>query len=419
MHKTYAITHKGLYQLNYICRLPFSSFLKSIDKPEFQVYNSIMVWLTKPELNTGLDRDQVTPLFYQLVNVLRDSVKEMEDGSRFFTERELSLQYGVSRGTVVRAVNQLVDEGYLYRIQGKGTFVRQKIVPSKSHNILLILPKTIREYIVQKDYVVAETLQGIIDEANRSGKLLLVVVPKGIDETVFCIDRMKDDLVDGVALLSYKGLSDIVAVTEREKIPFVLVAVKNGAYYNKNNVLAKEADGVKHATQYLISLGHEHIAFLGPRIPDHAPTADRYLGYEQAMTEAGLPVTDARHERALGIYNEEKVAELFEGGAHPTAIVAANDDIAMGVINTIKQKGLSVPGDVSVVGYDDIPSSGTFVPSLTTVRPPSYNMGCEAVNHLVSLIDSGYSMQGNWLLNTELVVRKSCAPPKSCINVSA
>ncbi|MFA6666312.1 MAG: GntR family transcriptional regulator, partial [Armatimonadota bacterium] len=109
--------------------------------------------MTKPELNTGLARDQVTPLFYQLVNVLRDSVKEMEDGSRFSTERELSLQYGVSRGTVVRAINQLVDEGYLYRIQGKGTFVRQKIVPSKSHNILIILPKPIREYIVQKNYI--------------------------------------------------------------------------------------------------------------------------------------------------------------------------------------------------------------------------------------------------------------------------
>ncbi|HAH86683.1 MAG TPA: hypothetical protein DCL60_04870, partial [Armatimonadetes bacterium] len=353
-----------------------------------------MAWLTKPELNTGLARDQVTPLFYQLVNVLRDSVKEMEDGSRFSTERELSLQYGVSRGTVVRAINQLVDEGYLYRIQGKGTFVRQKIVPSKSHNILIILPKPIREYIVQKNYIMADMLQGVMDEASSSSKLLMVNLPKGANETVFCIDRMTDSLVDGVVLLAYQGLSDIFAVAEREKIPFVLVNIKSNTYYNRNNVLAKETEGIKHATQYLISLGHKRIAFLGPRVLGVASIADRYLGYEQAMAEAGLPVTDARHELALGIYNEEKVAELFESSEQPTAIVAANDYIAMDAINAIKRMGLTVPGDVSVMGYDDIPPAGAFTPALTTVREPMYEIGCEVIRYLVSLIDNGYSVQG-------------------------
>ncbi len=400
MHKTYAF--------------PSLSFPKSVDKLEFRVYNSIMAWLTKPELNTGLARDQVTPLFYQLVNVLRDSVKEMEDGSRFSTERELSLQYGVSRGTVVRAINQLVDEGYLYRIQGKGTFVRQKIVPSKSHNILIILPKPIREYIVQKNYIMADMLQGVMDEASSSSKLLMVNLPKGANETVFCIDRMTDSLVDGVVLLAYQGLSDIFAVAEREKIPFVLVNIKSNTYYNRNNVLAKETEGIKHATQYLISLGHKRIAFLGPRVLGVASIADRYLGYEQAMAEAGLPVTDARHELALGIYNEEKVAELFESSEQPTAIVAANDYIAMDAINAIKRMGLTVPGDVSVMGYDDIPPAGAFTPALTTVREPMYEIGCEVIRYLVSLIDNGYSVQGCRTLDTELVIRESCTPPKSC-----
>src|SRR5665647_1909030 len=167
------------------------------------------------------------------------------------------------------------------------------------------------------------------------------------------------------------------------------------------------------ATRHLIELGHRRIAFLAGR-PDLESSRQREAGFRQALSEAGIEVDpslvrmsdyrrDAAHQPAI---------ELLSRPDRPTAIFAGNDLSAIGTMEAAQEMGLDVPGDVSVIGFDDIPEAARTTPPLSTVRQPIQQMGSAAVELLIALMDGRIPETMHVRLPTSLVLRGTTAPPR-------
>lgn len=168
-------------------------------------------------------------------------------------------------------------------------------------------------------------------------------------------------------------------------------------------------EGAALATRHLLELGHRRIAFIsGP--PLHWHTADRLRGYQGALAEAGLEV--APELITAGNFDERSgylaVDALVRQGVPFSAVFATNDLMAVGALLALHQHGLSVPDEVSLVGFDDIPLSAYTIPPLTTVRQPAYRMGLDAASGVLELLDGRPFEVPEY--HGELVVRASSAP---------
>jgi LacI family transcriptional regulator, galactose operon repressor len=170
--------------------------------------------------------------------------------------------------------------------------------------------------------------------------------------------------------------------------------------------------GAHDVTDYLIGLGHKRIAFIkGP--PDHSDANERFEAFRQAMAEAGLPVLDELCVQAVTFnYHSGLTAaeQLLSAAPMPTAVFACNDELAAAMLAVASGKGLAVPGDLSVVGFDDAPVARSVRPQLTTCRQDMELIGYLAVEFIMNPaaspeISTCYQPH-------ELVIRDSAAPPK-------
>jgi LacI family transcriptional regulator len=171
-------------------------------------------------------------------------------------------------------------------------------------------------------------------------------------------------------------------------------------------------EGALKATQHLIGLGHTRIVHI-TGFPWHRDSIDRLWGYERALQEAGVPldrtlVLEGNFEEQSGLIAMEG---LLAAGTRFTAIFASNDQMAYGAGLALYRRGLRVPRDVSIVGFDDQPSAAFAWPPLTTVRQPALKMGYAAAKSLLSqLRNEGSELPA---FATDLVVRESTAPPRA------
>jgi LacI family transcriptional regulator len=167
--------------------------------------------------------------------------------------------------------------------------------------------------------------------------------------------------------------------------------------------------GAYQAVTHLIGLGHRRIGFVSNAPLPYAGAQDRFAGYRQALTEHNLPMDDdlVRIAAFLPEKGEAAMEELLALPERPTAVFAASDVVAIGVMGAIQAAGLQVPDDVAVVGFDDIFLAAHTHPPLTTVRVPAYGLGWTAAEVLVSLID-GDEDTPMVTLETKLVIRDSC-----------
>ncbi|HEY0217392.1 MAG TPA: LacI family DNA-binding transcriptional regulator [Cellulomonas sp.] len=221
------------------------------------------------------------------------------------------------------------------------------------------------------------------------------------------LTRLSGTLIDGAVLVTPTVVDAAV------EVPVVAVDPHAGPG-GLPTVDSDNLHGAVLATRHLIGLGHRRIGFLGGR-PDLESSRLREAGYRQALAEAGLTVDPAL----------VRVAEYQRGGADtptaamlalpapPTAIFAANDLSAMGILDTARRLGVRVPGDLSVVGFDDIPESAATEPPLTTVRQEIQQLGGAAITLLLRQLDGTDGTEhgpSHVRLPTTLVVRGSTAP---------
>ncbi len=224
------------------------------------------------------------------------------------------------------------------------------------------------------------------------------------------LERAVDGMIVTPTMKSFDAIQEIM----RRHVPLVLT----NRYFKDHPMDAVRVDNtnsIRRLTRYLLELGHERIVYFG----GHAyvtSSEDRYIGYRQAMTEAGRKPPAAVF---CGTAREpDKVSEaltrLMAARNHPTALICYNDDLAVEVMHRLLDMGLAVPDDVSVSGFDDIDMAAMLRVPLTTVAQPTYLIGRKAAELLLRRINGdteGFPQQV--LLETNIMVRASTGPPSA------
>lgn len=180
-----------------------------------------------------------------------------------------------------------------------------------------------------------------------------------------------------------------------------------------HTVCSDNMNGAMQAVEYLISLGHRRIAHISGGENTY-PGKQRELGYRAAMEQHGLEVPEGYITEGAFFSLENgygATQRLLELPQRPTAIFASGDLLALGAVMAAKDLGLSVPGDVSVMGYDDIELAGYVTPALTTVRQNTELLGTRAAELLLASMNDHHTVQEALVLPVEIIVRNSCAAP--------
>jgi len=179
--------------------------------------------------------------------------------------------------------------------------------------------------------------------------------------------------------------------------------------FDVDTVLVDNVKGAHQATSHLIRLGHRRIGLIGQ--PSRITTGrERREGYEKALSEHGFEV-DQRLIK-IGDFRQDsgyrRACELLEMDDPPTAIFTANNLMTLGALNTIHEKGLNIPQDVAIVGFDDMPWAPSLDPPLTAVAQPAYELGCTAANLLLQRIADKDREIVEMTLEPTLIIRDSC-----------
>ena len=248
-------------------------------------------------------------------------------------------------------------------------------------------------------------------EAERHGRQLLLQTTGAGDVASLDIDQsaFSGDLVDGVVIVSWRVPLAFARHLAAGGVPVVLVdSYRRPRGFNW--VSSEDRQGAIEATLHLTRLGHRHIGFVGGGEEAYL-ARERLAGFEEGLRRAGIDPAGA--DVVHGDFTREggRIAclELLNRRPHPTAVFAASDLMAFGVLEALSEHGLRVPGDVSVVGFDGIPSSGHLTPALTTVGRPYPEMGATAVRLLHETNERPRQVD----LPTSLVVRESTAPART------
>lgn len=326
------------------------------------------------------------------------------------TIRDVAEQAGVSVATVSKVINQRygVAADTMARVQAviselgyEASLVAQSLRNHRT-NVIGILVADLEPFST-------ELLKGAADAIRGSGFELVVYSAGGRTGDMVgwerrYLSRLSGTLVDGAVLVTP------TVVDVQYGAPVVAVDPHTGTS-DFPTVDADNLRGARLATEHLLGLGHRRIALLAGR-PDLQSAKLREQGYRDALAAAAVPFDDALVR--VGGYDPDlsKLAarELLTDPRRPTAVFAANDVTAIATIEVALDLGLRVPGDVSVVGFDNIPESALCTPPLTTVNQPIRTMGERAVELLIRLIREQPVEVTHLTLDTGLVVRGSTAP---------
>ncbi len=216
--------------------------------------------------------------------------------------------------------------------------------------------------------------------------------------------------VDGMLIISLSPRDAEVEHFLQMGVPTVLV---DAQHPRLNRVVIADVDGGRMATQHLVDLGHRRIGYVSDWVENpfnFVSSRERGQGYRQALAQAGIPFRPEYHRQ--GDYGREEARgmalELLSLPERPTAIFAASDTLAIGVMQAARDIGLGVPGDLSVIGYDDIEVSEYL--HLTTVRQPLFVSGVEGVELLLDTITTSPPTPQQAVLPVELIARGTTVP---------
>ncbi|MEJ2554836.1 MAG: LacI family DNA-binding transcriptional regulator [Anaerolineae bacterium] len=282
--------------------------------------------------------------------------------------------------------------------------IARRLSLGKTLTIAVVVPFFTRPSFVERLRGVEYAL------ADSEYDLILFNVETTAKRDVYFRDIPRRERVDGLLIVT---LAPSDADVDRFLRANVLTVLIDAHHLRLSRVVIDDVAGGRMATQHLIELGHHKIGFVGDQFdnPFHfVSSCDRYEGYRQALEEAGIPFRPEYHRQG------EHGRKQARGMAHellalpdpPTAIFAASDTQAIGVLEAAQDAGLQVPGELSVVGYDDIEIAEYL--NLTTIRQPHFALGVEGVKLLLESIATPPQTPHQVLLPIELVVRHTTAP---------
>ncbi len=350
--------------------------------------------------------------YQQLAEVLR---RELDEGRHFpgmqiSSERELGRQHNLSRMTVRKAVQLLVDEGLVERKPGVGIFVRDR--DSETRVVNMMAGNLSWEPAVRIS-------RAARDVAREHGIALQLNDAQGrIDDDLTAIRRLPASGARGAIIMSLHCPPFFRALSELRVAGFPFVVVdQHLREIDAPSVASDNQAGGRLIGQHLVEVGHRQIAFLGDLEAD--TTQDRLLGLRERLAEAGYPlnprlIADVQGQDRFGDWLPEvetAVIKLMQRQRRPTALVCSCDAVARSVYRVLARLKLRIPQDISVTGFDDDPLAEWLSPGLTTIQQQFSQIGRVAMELLLQRIVNPALPAEHRALPVKLIERKSVAAP--------
>ncbi|WP_053363439.1 GntR family transcriptional regulator [Bacillus sp. FJAT-27251] len=356
--------------------------------------------------------------------VQQDIKSKILDGTYFphqkiSSESELMKSFGVSRHTIRLAVGKLVEEGWLYRKQGAGTFCAERKTNPHAHSggkSVAIITTYLSDYIFPSIIQGAESYLSKLDF-----QVSLYCTNNSVDSERRILESILTKQIDGIIIEPTKSALPNPNLNyyfnlERLNIPYIMI----NAYYNElepPSLIMDDEKGGYLQTDYLIKLGHRNIAAFFKT--DDVQGVKRMKGYIKAHRDNQMSIdpnnlvtysSEDKTTRPL-----EKLKEILSSQKCPTAVVCYNDELAIRLLDIFRERNIHVPKDISLVGYDDSFLAKASEVKLTTVKHPKFKMGEDAAKMIVDLIhNKGMLPSGN----AQSVPQSIVYEPKLIINQS-
>lgn len=324
--------------------------------------------------------------------------------------REVAKRAGVSPSTVSRVVGGLVTVApatkskviaAIAELNYRPNMVAQRLKGGSLKSIGLIIPNV-------RSLVFPAAIRGIEDVATSHGYIVVLCnTDEDPQQEKAYIEGLRSRFIDGFIFSTARP--DYQNIKELQADNFPLVLLIRQMDNTADAVVVNNFDGAYQATKYMIGRGLKRIGLInGPM--DIPLYQERFRGFSQALAEAGLPLlTDAVVHGVYGWEDGYQVTmDLLRKGIHVDSIFATSDPKALGVMRAVKDFGLNVPKDISVMGFDNSDIAPLLDPPLTTMDQPFYEMGAKACDSLIKIIEGTRASKPKVdVLPAELVIRGS------------
>jgi len=339
------------------------------------------------------------------------------------TLHDIAEKTGVDVSTVSRAMNNRANvkeetKQRIWRVAQtlgyRPNRVARSLVTQKTHTLGLVMPST----KCLGHTLFSWMLEGISQEAEKLGySLSFSVLDIDIQGEKTAITKLEEHRVDGLILGWFKEKyieeSTLVQLVQCE-IPFVVIGDRHLSSRDINMIACDNFLGAYKATNHLIDLRHEKIALISG-ITDNPIVKNRLAGFNAALEQADIHYSDKSIKRLIreedfsnaGV-GEKAMRSLLDSGEDFTAVFVLSDMFAAEAIRAIQQRGLNVPNDYAVVGFDGAEYGRLLNPSLTTVKQPYREIGQKAVQMLKQLIDGEELTKNRVWIEPQLIIRESC-----------
>ena len=356
-------------------------------------------------------------LYSRIAAALRHDIRSgsLKAGARLPSADELTLRYKVNKGTIRRAMAELMAERLIYAIPAQGTYVAEEPPPEARRRRTSALTIGLVSTVLQgaafgpSD---AEILAGLYKEmAKRHCNLVLLPVTRS-QSPAKVAEWIVQSHLDG--LICLEAFEPVLLRRILQVGPPAVVVNFHPRGHGVDSVLVDNRGGARQAIAHLYALGHRNfLVITGP--PELPATEERVSGVREAMKDYSIPATKllmvSGDFRCDGGY--AAMAAAVKSRTKATAVFCFNDEMAVGALQAIhKHTDWRVPQDVSVVGFDDISWAQAANPPLTTIRSDKVAMGRLAVEHLLARIRGNTSNATSTALETELVIRESTGPAR-------
>jgi LacI family transcriptional regulator len=328
------------------------------------------------------------------------------------TISDVAREAGVSTVTVSRVLNNAPNVNRATRRRVEEAIQELGYVPlaaarslrsKRTRSLALILPDITNPFWTT-------IARGVEDAAQNSGySVLLCNTDEDCAKQSRYLELVASRRVDGVIIAPFDSNAENIGALRDREIATVLVD-RRITGWETDSVLGDSVGGARALVQHLIGLGHHRIAAISG--PANTSTArDRVDGYLSALSQAGVHPDPAlvRLGEFRARSGERLMEQLLDEGEHPTAVFAANNAIAMGVIDAAIRRGRRIPHDLALVSFDDFDAASHLFPFLTVAVQPAYEMGAKAAELLLSRIDAGAERAPRKVvLAVRLIIRHSC-----------
>lgn len=319
---------------------------------------------------------------------------------------------GVSHQTVSRVLNGHPNVRTRTRIRVQAAIEELGYRPNRAARVLATGTSQVIGFVSRSSTLFgpASMVTALAEAALRHGFTVNVESVRTLDRKPVsdAIRRLLDQRVAGLVVILPVDTANDALDDLPEDIP--LVNVDGDPSRPHELVTVDQEAGAKAATTHLLAAGHKTVWHVsGPS--NWFDSQGRIAGWQQALTDAGAdvpPVMPGDWSAASGY----KAGQILARMNDVTAVFAANDHLALGILRALHEKGRQVPGDVSVVGFDDVPEAAYFIPPLTTVRPDFDAVAAASLDLLVAQIRAGRRLGHRRILTPTLVERESVRPPR-------